>query len=307
MIRRCYLLILIVISSPACAGDSFSFSVGGHRVHIEAPNNCRSSSCVSVSIPGIYEHRRRDWDDGGDIMTAAVPEKPAVVAAQPAPIRPAVAPPAKPAAAPVVAAPPPLIKSADCAMQATAAPQSPATALSVAPVAKPSAARPPVAPPPVVARPAAPYMPPTISKVSKEADDETAKTPLGETAKTPLGETAKTPLGDWQTEAKKGAVRIERCGKALCGYVLDPESNTVGESVLINMKQTAASEWSGNIYSRDSKNTYYATIAIKGPNALRVEACALGRYFCSGNVWSRIAATPERLITSSQNAPQPRS
>ena len=73
------------------------------------------------------------------------------------------------------------------------------------------------------------------------------------------------------------------------------------------MKPKTASEWSGNIYSRDSGSTYYATIAMKGPDSLRVEACALGRFFCSGNVWSRIVAKPEKLITSRQTSTEPKS
>ena len=89
--------------------------------------------------------------------------------------------------------------------------------------------------------------------------------------------------------------------------MLDSAWNAAGETVLINMKPTSASEWSGNIYSRDSNTTYYATIAIRGANSLRVEACALGHFFCSGNVWSRIGVTPERLITSRQISLEPRS
>ena len=109
-----------------------------------------------------------------------------------------------------------------------------------------------------------------------------------------------TPLGDWQTEGNKGAVRIERCGQALCGYLLNLTSNAKGETILIDMKPKTVSEWSGNIYSRDSGNTYYATIAMKGPNSLRVEACALGRFFCSGNIWSRIDLKPMRTVTTRQ-------
>ena len=77
--------------------------------------------------------------------------------------------------------------------------------------------------------------------------------------------------------------------------------------MLINMKPKAASEWSGNIFSRNSGNTYYGTIALKGPNSLLVKACALGRFFCSGNVWSRIAGKPEKQITSRQTSSEPRS
>jgi uncharacterized protein (DUF2147 family) len=102
-------------------------------------------------------------------------------------------------------------------------------------------------------------------------------------------------------------VRIEQCGRALCGYMLNTSTNAVGETVLINMKPKAASQWSGNIFSRDSGNAYYATMTMKGPNSLRVEACALGRFFCTGNIWSRIGAEPEQLMTSQRIPSAPRS
>jgi len=34
---------------------------------------------------------------------------------------------------------------------------------------------------------------------------------------------------------------------------------------------------------------------MKGVNTLRVEACALGRFYCSGNNWTRIGGRAERL------------
>ncbi|HXL32876.1 MAG TPA: DUF2147 domain-containing protein, partial [Bradyrhizobium sp.] len=129
-----------------------------------------------------------------------------------------------------------------------------------------------------------------ISRIVREVDDAAAE----------------TPLGDWQTEGK-GSVRIESCGRALCGHVLNPSSNDNGEMVLINMKPKTAALWSGKIYSRDSENTYYATIAMSGPDSLWVKACALGKFYCSGNLWSRIGGKPEKLVISRQTSPQPRS
>ena len=76
--------------------------------------------------------------------------------------------------------------------------------------------------------------------------------------------------------------------------------------MLINMKPKASTEWSGNVYSRDSGETYYGAMVMRGANSLRVEACALGRFFCSGNVWTRIGGKPEKLITARQTAPEPR-
>jgi hypothetical protein len=285
MKRFFYLVVLMVLSPSAYAGDSFSFVVGGHRIRIEAPRHCNSPSCVSISIPEIYEtRRRRDRYDDDDI--AAAPSNPPPPAAAPAPVlaRPIVAPAGKLSIEPLTAAPPP--------PPAIAAPTAPASQQIAAP--PPAIVQPPKAPPAVTAPPAETPVRPapdaaSVLRVSHEVEDEPA-----------------TPLGDWQTEGNKGSVRIEHCGRALCGYVLNPPSNAKAESVLINMKPKAAAEWSGNIYSRDSGETYYGTIVMKGANSLRVEACALGRFFCSGNVWTRIAAQPEKLMTAGQVSPEPR-
>lgn len=122
---------------------------------------------------------------------------------------------------------------------------------------------------------------------------------------------ADTPVGDWQTGGK-GAVRITRCGSALCGYVLTSSSADRGEAVLINMKPKDLNseddaQWAGSIYSHDSGDTFYGTMKLKTSNTLRVEACALGRFYCSGNDWSRIPARTESLMTSSQVLAEPRS
>ena len=64
MKRFCAVAVLMLLGSPAHAGESFSFVIGGHRIHIERPRHCNSASCVSVSIPGGYEKRgRRDRYD----------------------------------------------------------------------------------------------------------------------------------------------------------------------------------------------------------------------------------------------------
>ena len=44
-----------------------------------------------------------------------------------------------------------------------------------------------------------------------------------------------------------------------------------------------------------------------GVNTLRVEACALGRFYCSGNNWSRIGSRADNLVTSRQMPAGPRS
>lgn len=279
MKRICFLAVLMALSSSAHAGNSFSFVVGGHRIRIEAPRHCHSPSCISVSIPGIHQ-ARRESDRLEENDRDVADEVKAPVAMQPAPVQ-AAPPPGNPPVPAVAAAPPAVFKPAAAATQEIAAP--PPT------MASPKW-RPPVPPPPPAeaVRPP-PAAKPQVSSVSHRMEDEPAD----------------TPVGDWESEGGKGAVRIERCGQALCGYAL--KSSTKGEAVLINMKPKSGSRWTGSVYSHDSGDTYYGTMALKGANALRVEACALGRFYCSGNNWSRIVTRPQWLIISRQFSQEPRS
>jgi len=285
MKRFCFLAVLMALSSSAHAGGSISFTVGGHRVHIESSRHCRSTSCASVSISRSLDWRRkRDRsDDVRDEVAPArtTPPAPQTVSPPPAPVS---TPPA------VVAAPPPAVYTpAASTTQIVAAPPPPAPPPPPVPqVAIPLPPPPP--PPPPVSKPAEATRPAAqVAKVSHQTEEE-----------------ADSPIGDWQTEGK-GTVRIAKCGNALCGYVLNASSNDKGEAILINMKPKADRQWTGSVYSQDSGDTYYGTMAIKGINTLRVEACALGRFYCSGNNWSRITGRAENLITSRQVSAGPRS
>ena len=61
--KRYSVLAVLMLLSPSAYADSISFSVGGRRIHIEAPRYCRSTSCASVSISGGYRSRNRYDDD----------------------------------------------------------------------------------------------------------------------------------------------------------------------------------------------------------------------------------------------------
>ena len=269
------LAVLIALTSSAYAG-SFSFRVGSHRVHIEAPRHCRSASCTSVSISRSlnWRHKRDRNDDDRD---AAVPAKPAPPAPQ------TVSPPSPPATtAPtktIVEAPPPAIYTpAASTTQIVAAPPPPAEQVSI-----PA----PLPPPAKSAEAVQPAL--QVERVAHQAEQEPSD----------------SPIGDWQTEGK-GTVRIDTCGNALCGYALG-SSNERGEAILINMKPKTERQWTGNVYSQKSGETYYGTMSMKGINTLRVEACALGRFYCSGNNWIRITRRADSVFSSWPASAGPRS
>lgn len=285
MKRLCGLMLLMAVSSSADAG-TISFSVGGHRVRIEAPRGCSSSSCASISVSGVYDSRRKRDDDARD-MVASPPPPP------PAPAQ--VAPPPAPAPAPV---------------QQSAPPPKPIIATVPAPLAvyRPAAVTtqevaPPPLPPVPQASPSAVVSQPCTTPPADRPDNNARPAPP--VLKVLHEEDPDSPLGDWQTEGK-GMVRIAECGRALCGYAIREGDSEKGEAILINMKPKSDVQWRGSVYSKDSGDTYYGTLRLKGPNTLRVEACAFSRFYCNGNNWTRITR-PQPMMTSRRVTEGPRS
>ena len=264
-------LIALIAIAPAAEAGSYAFSIGGHRFQVESPRNCRSASCVSVSSNRSF---RPDVD-----TTPAPPPVLAPPLYPVAPVRPAQAIAVAPAPAPTA----PVLASTTS--QPVVLPQAersnpPRVELPRMDPPKTVALDPPRMEAPVVA----PRPEIKQAVTSPERGDD---------------EPAYLPLGEWESAGAKGTVRIERCGPALCGYALT-EASSRGESVLVNMKPKTHDVWSGNIYSRSSGSTYYATMTLQNSGKLHVEACALGHFWCTGNDWTRAEERPEKLITTSR-------
>ena len=249
---------LLLSSTLAHAGDSYSFDIGGRSVTIHAPRGCDSPSCISVSIPGVFSYGPKRGarleidrdDDEVETPTAAAP-----VVVPPPPVQSRVEPTPPPA---VAATPPAAPKAADAApVEAKPAPEA----------AQPQ--RQPASPTVVASAP-----------VSAPVRQQQAPAPAAP-------QVANSPLGIWLTEEKEGKVRIEACGSNLCGYSIDARTNQNKEKVLINMRPTGA-KWSGRIHDPKGGGTYDSTIALKGSDRLRVQGCAFGGMFCGGQTWTRV-------------------
>jgi uncharacterized protein (DUF2147 family) len=247
---------ILLATTAAHAGDSYSFDIGGQTVTIDAPKDCSSADCVSVSIPGVFEYNtkrvRRDRDNR-ESNTAPSPRDERVRPTQPS----TTAQPAQPAPAP------------------TAAPAAPSA----------TAAAPTVAPAPNTATNATPPAAEAKPAQSTVAANTPAADPAVKPVPTPAA--AASPLGIWMTEKNEGKIRIENCGNDICGYAMDKKTEANGEKILINMKP-GDNKWAGKIYDPKSGSTYDSTIALKGSDALRVQGCAFGGMFCGGQTWTRV-------------------
>jgi Uncharacterized protein conserved in bacteria (DUF2147) len=172
----------------------------------------------------------------------------------------------------------------------SAAPPAPANVNSPAPrpapVPVPVAATPPPArvadaspaPAPLLhdVMPSSSILPPPAPVAASTAPDPVA-------AAQPTAAAPDTPVGLWATQDNKGNVQIEQCGQNLCGY-----SEKTREQILINMKPSA-DKWTGRIHDPSGGSNYDSTIAMKGPNTLKVQGCAFGGLFCGGQTWKRIS------------------
>jgi uncharacterized protein (DUF2147 family) len=180
--KKLYILAALLMATTSADAGGISFEIEGQRVHIEAPRNCDSLSCIKITAPGFKgfkSNRFNDDDDVTDRDDRAYRNDPprAKYAPAPAPVQAAAPQPVAPAAAPAAPAPD----------STTVASTAPVQSDVAAPAPAPVAAAPALQPAPVAAA--------------------TASDP-------------NSPLGVWATEENKGNVRIEQCGDNLCGYAV---------------------------------------------------------------------------------------
>jgi len=260
---------LLMATTSAHAGSGISFQINGQKIHIDAPRNCSSLSCISVTNNGSainlkninLKGKNSDDDDvASNSPPPAPPPAPAVQAAAPAPAPVANAAPPAPVASTAPSAPAP-DASRERLSGLPATTSEPSRAASTATIAN-----------------TAPPAPPIVS-VASNAPPATQAAASG----APPAATPTTPIGLWQTADNKGNVRIEQCGASLCGY-----AEHTNERILINMKPSD-NKWTGRIHDPDSGSNYDSVIAMKSPNLLKVQGCAFGGLFCGGQTWKRIS------------------
>jgi len=249
MKKICLLAALLMASTAAHAGDSIAFQIGGHKIRVEAPKNCDKLSCLQISAPSLS-------GSGLSLKSFKSGRDDDEVASR-------ADQPAKKPAAPVsqATAPPPVAAAGSvpsASKEDASTTSAPIVSESITSLATRSAPT----------ESAAPKEPPAPKEPAVAAAPVHAPT---------------TPLGVWNTEKNGGMVRIEQCGQNLCGNAVPN-----GEKILINMKPSGT-RWTGRIHDPDSGKVYDSTIAMKGPNALRVQGCVFGGIFCGGQTWIRVS------------------
>jgi uncharacterized protein (DUF2147 family) len=246
----------VFLATSAQAAEHYSFQIGGRTVRIEVPNRCADISCISVNVPGV------DLGKLGGSSNDDVPPLPKLPADQQS---------TTPAPAPAASAP------ATTTAPATVNP--PAASTSITPPAPPPVAN--TAPAGTGGLAPAPAVTPTPAPA-------VASTAPATPARPAILPGALMPVGVWVTEKNEGKVRIVQCGSALCGYAVDEKTNANGKQVLVDMKSTRENLWNGKINDVKNGGVYVSKMSLHGPDALRVEGCAMGGMLCGGQTWTRL-------------------
>ncbi len=265
-------LVLALTSSAAYAGSGFEFRINGGVARISWADHCSRLRCASVNWA--------EKDRSGERKSARQSPRTETAADEPP--------------APVWNSAPPSV---------TAERAIPAAITTVEPPAPQSVPAP--VPAPVVAQPAKPDTTPAAPVPAAAAPVlASAEQKVATLAPVPVARAATSPVGEWLVEDGVGRIRIEECGKNLCGVVSvaknpndtdhknpDPalrKRPVVGVPILLDMKPGKANHWDGEIYNVENGRTYTAHAALKSPNTLRVEGCAFGGLFCGGQNWTRV-------------------
>ncbi|MGH6846244.1 MAG: DUF2147 domain-containing protein [Methylocella sp.] len=274
-----FALALALTGGAAQAGTVFEVPINGGIARIQLDDNCKWPVCASVSW--TENARRQDRKE----QYRKEPAKPSTS---------------------LKAEPPAKLMSSD------PAPALGSTKPSVSSVA-PSAPT----PAPTVAGPAdsGPNPePPAMASHEPDANDApAAPVPEHDTAAiiappqppvSAVKASATSPVGEWMVEDGEARIRIEECGKNLCGVVSgaknpnetdrknpNPELRNrpiIGMPVLLDMKPANHNRWEGRIYNAKNGQTYTADISWTDPQNLRVEGCAFGGFICGGQNWTRV-------------------
>ena len=110
--------------------------------------------------------------------------------------------------------------------------------------------------------------------------------------------------GDWMRPNGASMIRIQSCGKTLCGKLVwtrEPSNDTqnpdpskrnrslLGVQIVQSMKPTGKdNQWKGKVYNAEDGKTYTGFIELTSNNKLKLEGCVLGGLICKGETWTRV-------------------
>ncbi|MGD9786313.1 MAG: DUF2147 domain-containing protein, partial [Hyphomicrobiaceae bacterium] len=85
-------------------------------------------------------------------------------------------------------------------------------------------------------------------------------------------------------------VQFYECGAKLCAKIVGvkdaSKKSTVGTVIMGGASKVAENKWEGDLLNTENGNVYSGHVTLSGAG-LKLQGCALGGLFCSGETWRR--------------------
>ena len=109
------------------------------------------------------------------------------------------------------------------------------------------------------------------------------------------------PTGVWRNPRNSVHVRIQSCGRNVCGTVVWANARAqekaraagtprlVGTQLFREFRSDGANSWAGRVFVPDRNQTYSGSLRLQGTNQIVARGCLLGRYLCRSQTWTRVS------------------
>ena len=108
------------------------------------------------------------------------------------------------------------------------------------------------------------------------------------------------PSGVWRNPANSVHVRIQPCGREMCGTVVWASErarqkaraagtpNLIGAQLFRQFRAQGGDRWGGRVFVPDRARTVAGTMRVMGRNAV-VSGCLMGGLVCRSQTWTRVS------------------
>ena len=109
------------------------------------------------------------------------------------------------------------------------------------------------------------------------------------------------PTGVWRNPRNSVHVRIQPCGRAMCGTVVWASAqaqqkaraagtpNLIGAQLFRQLQPQGGGTWGGRVFVPDRARTVAGTLRLRGPNSVVASGCIVAGLVCRSQTWTRIS------------------
>ena len=109
------------------------------------------------------------------------------------------------------------------------------------------------------------------------------------------------PTGVWRNPRNSVHVRIQPCGRDMCGIVVWASARAqqkaraagtrslIGAQLFRQFRPQAGGVWGGRVFVPDLARTVAGTLRVRSPNAVEASGCTLGGIVCRSQTWTRVS------------------